>query len=327
MANTDSSTVAGNRAKNSPSTGLRVTIELPRSPWSRLPRKPRYCSTSGRSKPYWAIIWAWRSGVMPRSPTISRTGSPGTRRIRMKATKVTPRKVGIRTASRAPRKRNMSVAPPTCRARRTQHLDRSSRGLLEPRVGLVLMADQPNPSLCAPPEGRQKAGPADCRRARVGPEIVLRGGLSRWSGAPRHSGRAQVPSVGMPAMSSTGSQRSAVPSDPSKAAKLGWNPSSPLAAAAPGIGATPARSMAGSAAHCDSSPLQGSGSGSASLVRLGDVVCQPVAGHRLRSCHGRGGVGHEVGDRPDPLPQIDAGIVVGMAGIAVDLWPAPRRRG
>ncbi len=77
MANTDSSTVAGNRAKNSPSTGLRVTIELPRSPWSRLPRKPRYCSTSGRSKPYWAIIWAWRSGLMPRSPTISRTGSPG----------------------------------------------------------------------------------------------------------------------------------------------------------------------------------------------------------------------------------------------------------
>ena len=62
MANTDSSTVAGNRAKNSPSTGLRVTIELPRSPWSRLPRKPRYCSTSGRSKPYWAIISAWRSG-------------------------------------------------------------------------------------------------------------------------------------------------------------------------------------------------------------------------------------------------------------------------
>ena len=41
MPATDSSTVAGNSAKNSPSTGSRVTIDVPRSPCSQLAQEAR----------------------------------------------------------------------------------------------------------------------------------------------------------------------------------------------------------------------------------------------------------------------------------------------
>ena len=37
---------------------------------------------------------AWRAGAIPRSPILTSTGSPGTRWIRMKASKTIPRKVG-----------------------------------------------------------------------------------------------------------------------------------------------------------------------------------------------------------------------------------------
>ena len=61
-AHSDSSTVAGNRVKNSWRIGWRVTIELPRSPCARSPRKIEYCCQSGWSKPNCACSWAWRSG-------------------------------------------------------------------------------------------------------------------------------------------------------------------------------------------------------------------------------------------------------------------------
>ena len=43
---------------------------------------------------------AWRSGVNPRSPAIKRTGSPGNRRMKLKAAMATPKKVGINKAIR-----------------------------------------------------------------------------------------------------------------------------------------------------------------------------------------------------------------------------------
>ena len=53
------------------------------------------------------MIWAWRSGDITRSPDISMTGSPGSRRMKEKAMMETPMKVGIRTARRPRRNRSM----------------------------------------------------------------------------------------------------------------------------------------------------------------------------------------------------------------------------
>jgi hypothetical protein len=96
MAQRPSSTVAGNRAMNSVSTGFFVTSELPKSPCISRPRKSKYCITTGLSYPSCALSSACRSGVTPRSPAISSTGSPGRIRTKLKAMMVIPRKVGTR---------------------------------------------------------------------------------------------------------------------------------------------------------------------------------------------------------------------------------------
>src|ERR1700712_5401631 len=53
------------------------------------------------------MISAWRAGAMTRSPDISMTGSPGSRRMNEKAMSETPRNVGIRMARRPSKNRNM----------------------------------------------------------------------------------------------------------------------------------------------------------------------------------------------------------------------------
>ena len=62
------------------------------------------------------MICAWRSGDITRSPDISATGSPGSRRMNEKAMIETPMKVGIRTARRFTRKRSIeqSLAAGPC---------------------------------------------------------------------------------------------------------------------------------------------------------------------------------------------------------------------
>src|SRR5258705_10672631 len=55
---------------------------------------------------------ACRSGEMPRSPTRTSTGSPGTRRIRTKVSRMMPRKVGTTSPTRVRTKRIMGYCAP-----------------------------------------------------------------------------------------------------------------------------------------------------------------------------------------------------------------------
>ena len=107
-AQTESSMVAGKSVRNSSKTGCLVTIDLPRLPLRISPRKPKYCSHSGRSKPISCSSRAWRAGSMPRSPTRSSIGSPGISRMKAKAASVTPMKVGTTMSRRVMMKRSMS---------------------------------------------------------------------------------------------------------------------------------------------------------------------------------------------------------------------------
>jgi hypothetical protein len=52
------------------------------------------------SKPSRASTSAWRSGLTPRSPASTWTGSPGRMRMKKKAMMVTPMNVGMISASR-----------------------------------------------------------------------------------------------------------------------------------------------------------------------------------------------------------------------------------
>src|ERR1700724_1762658 len=61
----------------------------------------------GWSNPYSRNSCAWRAGSTPRSPAIVSIGSPGTMRIRKKASSVSPMKVGTARPIRASAKRNM----------------------------------------------------------------------------------------------------------------------------------------------------------------------------------------------------------------------------
>ena len=57
-ADSVNSSVAGRRLKIRLVTGMLNTNERPKSPCSTRPRKAAYCSQSGRSKPYCAIVCA-----------------------------------------------------------------------------------------------------------------------------------------------------------------------------------------------------------------------------------------------------------------------------
>src|SRR5512147_2239697 len=67
------------------------------------------CTESGRSRPISCSSLAWRTGSMPRSPTRTSTGSPGTRWISRNARKTTPKKVGMTRLTRV--RRNRSIRP------------------------------------------------------------------------------------------------------------------------------------------------------------------------------------------------------------------------
>src|SRR5215469_12716089 len=64
-----------------------------------------YWKRIGLSKPYSARKASWRAGSSPRSPARVSIGSPGTRRIKMKASSVMPRNVGTTRLTRARTKR------------------------------------------------------------------------------------------------------------------------------------------------------------------------------------------------------------------------------
>src|SRR5665647_919689 len=67
-----------------------------------------YCTSIGRSSPYSLSNTACRVASMPRSPARVSIGSPGTRRIRKKASSVMPMKVGMIRLKRVNRKRSMA---------------------------------------------------------------------------------------------------------------------------------------------------------------------------------------------------------------------------
>ena len=114
-----------------------------------------------------AMSWACRSGVMPRSPASTSTGSPGTRRIRMKATKVMPMKVGIRTPRRARMKRIIAALPRPAHAR--------------------FPPDRPSLPLSRPPERRDVPSGEDHAPA---------GGVSKPVTADRASRAAALEAIG-----------------------------------------------------------------------------------------------------------------------------------
>ena len=265
--------MAGNRAKNSRSTGLRVTIELPRSPWRCCRGSPDTAATSGRSKPYCAIISACRSGDMPRSPTIIMIGSPGTSRIRMKATKVTPRKVGTRTARRAPRKRSMSGPRPPGRrtaapdlgsgpARRRRHVASVDRSESAPHQPLPCAA---RAKLAAKAEARRSApGPSRSSHARsCRPRGARSSSSPRRRSGPRRHGAPSAAEIGAAMTGSTGSHSSAARQRVRQSRRSGAGPGR-RRRRRPGParpGRSRARRSAAAPAGASLDQLQGSGSG------------------------------------------------------------------
>ena len=207
------------------------------------PGNARTARSAGRSKPYCAISAACRSAVMPRSPTIIRIGSPGISRIRMNAMKVTPRKVGIRTASRAPRNRSMSATPPPAGRGRSAVPDPPSSPVDSVPCSAAPCSACRNvgchgtsaagamstgywPRAIAPgPQGRPR------RACSPGP-----GPSAGMRGAPRHGAHGQrhrsVSSRPPAAVGSTGSQRS---SPPATGRRQSWRPATGQAPA-PAIG-------------------------------------------------------------------------------------------
>src|SRR5262249_10896474 len=106
---TASSAVKGARLAISFSTGWPVRVEMPRSPWSRRPRKLRYCCQSGRSRPIWWRMLLIDSGEAV-GPAITVAGAPGSSRSSEKTTVATPSSVGIATSAR----RTTYVTTPRC---------------------------------------------------------------------------------------------------------------------------------------------------------------------------------------------------------------------
>ncbi len=75
-ANRVSSTVPGKRVRNSSVTGLPVVCEVPKSSQTARPRKRRYCSQTGWSRPNARLYSSILAGVA-RSPSAATAGPPG----------------------------------------------------------------------------------------------------------------------------------------------------------------------------------------------------------------------------------------------------------
>ncbi len=91
--------VAGKQPATRRPTGVPSRSERPRSPRAARIRKSRYCSRSGRSSPS-VVRRSARSAVEAVSPSITSTGSPGSRWMKKKTSVATPRTVGSVSRSR-----------------------------------------------------------------------------------------------------------------------------------------------------------------------------------------------------------------------------------
>ena len=109
--------------------------------------------------------------------------------------------------------------------------------------------------------------------------------------------------------------------------EAGWKPAAPLGLVSTGQGHGCGGSAAGAAAHRSSSPLQGSGSGSAEPGWLGHVLGEPVAARSLRA--GRGGAGSAMKSASGrtPCPRSMPAIAGRRGRHSRRPWPGPRRRG
>ena len=94
-----SSRVARKRISTSPSTGCRIRMERPRSPWSTWPIQRTYCIGSGSSRPSAARRRATSSWVACEPSMIS-AGSPGERCRTRKTTTDTPSSTGTSRSRR-----------------------------------------------------------------------------------------------------------------------------------------------------------------------------------------------------------------------------------
>ena len=80
-------------------TGVPYRNELPRSPRTIPPRKARYCTSSGRSRPSdWRSFATSSGGAL--SPSMACAGSPGTRWISENTSVATPSSTGIVSSKR-----------------------------------------------------------------------------------------------------------------------------------------------------------------------------------------------------------------------------------
>jgi hypothetical protein len=101
MLRNASSTVTGTRRTISGVTGPEESIEVPRSPWMALPIRSPYCTYRGRSRPSFARICARACGeALALLPSIALATSPGSKRMVMKTTTLTPNRIGTSSPSR-----------------------------------------------------------------------------------------------------------------------------------------------------------------------------------------------------------------------------------
>ena len=108
-----SSAVTASRGSNSPSTGLCVTKELPKSPRRIVPSQRRYCSQTGRSSPSLRRMVSSAAGVSSLVPADACAKSPGNARISTNATTETPSRIG---SIHARRTKTMRVMRQPCPA-------------------------------------------------------------------------------------------------------------------------------------------------------------------------------------------------------------------
>src|SRR5580692_1205975 len=100
--------VLGVRDSSSCATEVCVRYDVPRLPRSSWPRNRAYCSHTGWFSPSWFVRLAICCGVACEPYRITFAGLPGTRWIRMNATKVIPIITGTAAASRRAMKAHMS---------------------------------------------------------------------------------------------------------------------------------------------------------------------------------------------------------------------------
>ena len=99
IEHTASSAVTGSLLASSSETGIRLRSDSPKSPRRTLPIQRPYCTTSGRSRWYFARIAATTAGSCS-SPASAIAGSPGKSCWSEKISTETTNSVGTSTASR-----------------------------------------------------------------------------------------------------------------------------------------------------------------------------------------------------------------------------------